>query len=283
MSDDLSFLIDQIKRHEEKKELNTQYGTLNQFVKSKSDVGSNDRLETIKSKLENIYNKDYYFSFGSWAKEYNYPSMPTKVVPAKKQDTLIFGKKGKVVIDEVAWFPAEPLPEITCIDPPENDYDSIITTVGRQSGKSLLSDIIISAQDTAGTILGATSATEPTPYENHLKCYGPIKNQRQLASFYSENGRRSGKTYAMCMALPVEPCIVFINSCNMESIIVNMLREHRPLYDIDNVKFLLVSSINHIPERCKKLNRPLPPVFIDNALYDLNYLEVTDKILSDIG
>lgn len=99
-----------------------------------------------------------------------------------------------------------------------------------------------------------------------------------LANTFVKLGRRNGKTTELVKSLPDEKCAVLALSNADINDIKQMIKEHRPDYDMDYVTFLVYNPDSGW--RDKLLFRDMH-VFIDNSVLDLNSVYLT-KAINDV-
>jgi hypothetical protein len=67
---------------------------------------------------------------------------------------------------------------------------------------------------------------------------GTNMNPTELAEHYGTFSRNTGRTTALVMSLPAEPCFIMVHDISFGEVIKELIKKHRPEYNLDNVTII---------------------------------------------
>lgn len=100
----------------------------------------------------------------------------------------------------------------------------------------------------------------------------------ELAEHYGTFSRGTGRTTALVMALPDEPCFVMVHKLSFGEEIKVLIQKHRPEYNLKNVTFISKNAGTGWRDQMIGRNRP---VFLDHHVLERDMIHQA-KAINDV-
>lgn len=118
-------------------------------------------------------------------------------------------------------------------------------------------------------------------YRKYYEIHGDPKTPKQVASYGLDAARCTGRTHAMIMALPNEPCVIVAHSHVWGKAIIESVRWLRPSYDHRNITIATKEDFEIDP--ISVMSGRQMPIFVDNAVTDMLALEYVERLNEAYG
>jgi len=107
---------------------------------------------------------------------------------------------------------------------------------------------------------------------------GPVDDPLSYVDFCVYQGRRQGKTLKLIMSIPDEPIWILVHSKKWGEEIKRLIKQYRPTYNIENVKFTTLKTIDDDTRGFNKRS-----IWVDNVVLDQLQLQFITDINKQYG
>lgn len=108
-----------------------------------------------------------------------------------------------------------------------------------------------------------TFRSDLPPYEDYN---GPVDTPAKYVDFCSYQGRQTGKTHKLLMSIPNRKIYIVVHKQQMGREMVSALKQIRPDYNVDNIKFI---SYDPHGKYLEIMRGNSWPVYVDNCVLDI--------------
>jgi hypothetical protein len=120
-------------------------------------------------------------------------------------------------------------------------------------------------------VSGLVKMMNKPPYEDF---HGPIDSPVSYVDFCVYQGRQTGKTHKLIMSIPDEPIVIIVwRHSHIKDLYIPLIKQFRPDYNINNIKFIRYDVTNSPAMRVERL-----PIYVDNAVLDMIQIEYVKKL-----